>query len=274
MNKPEQAFLTVINWPIAFDESRRIDTLVGCAAMDLFQAKLASRRNLPGVMTSIDAALRQHVLNAMHAQGILCIAPTHNEILAYPKAEMAIGVDQFPDAEPARFVVETTDGNHWTFGADQVKLVVSGHIKFTTSNVQTDISSMMYVVTPESAMVKAMSSDGYHVNRNTKVTDLIDLHIRVEGRLKLVRLAGPRTRIGIVGDTARPSLLDNSRPVEMAQILMPEAQIDTEFHDFDPPSTVRRQSQKRGGRSGSLTMESWAFYSPWVGLIKQAMYGW
>ena len=60
----------------------------------------------------------------------------------------------------------------------------------------------------------------------------------------------------------------------MVQILMPDTQIDTEFHDFDPPSTVRRQARKSGGRSGSLTIESWAFYSPWLGLIKQAIYGW
>jgi len=275
MNKPEQAYLTVINWPSAFDENRRIEALVGSAAMDPYQAKLASRRNLPGVMATIDANVRGHILNAMHAKGILCCAPTHTEILAYPQPEIALGVDQFPDADPARFVVETTDGDHWTFGANQVKLVVSGHIKFTTAKVQTDHSSSMSVIAPvESALVKAISTDGYHVNRNTKVTDLIDLHIRVEGQLKLVRLIGPRTRIGIVGDNARPSLLDNARPVEMAQILMPDAQIDTEFQGFDPPGTIRRQAAKRGGRSGSLTMESWAFYSPWVGLIKQAMYGW
>ncbi len=272
------AYLTVINWPDRLSEDKRIEALVGSAAMDPFQAKLACRRNLPGVMATIDADVRSHIVNAMHTQGVLCIAPTHQEIMAYPQAELALGVEQFPDASPPSFVVETLDNNHWTFIADQVKLVVSGRIKLTTATVQTDHSASMRSTSPEYAMVHAMSNESAFINRNTKVTELMDLHIRIgegsQSQLKLVRLIGPRTRIGIVGDTSRRSLLDDSRPIEMAQILMPDAQFDTEFHDFDPPGNIRRLAAKKGRKSGSLTMESWDFYSPWVGLIKQAMYGW
>jgi len=278
MSTPPKAFLTVINWPSDFDEARRIETLVGAAAMDPYQARLASRRNLPGVMCTIESSLRQNILAVMHKAGVLSIAPTHEEILSYPQPERAIGVDQFPDADPPSFVVETSDGNHWTFRSDQVKLAITGHIRSTTTKIKSHQSGHtnlhIHGSALGSAMGNAMRHAEVHVNRNTKVTNLLDLHVKADGGLKLVRLVGPRTRIGIVGDGDRPSLLDNSRPAEMVQILMPDAHIDTEFHDFDPPSVVRRQSQKAGGRSGSLTMESWAFYSPWLGLIKQAMYGW
>lgn len=278
MNTNELAYLTVINWPTSFNEDRRIEALVGSAAIDPFQAKLATRRNLPGVMCPINTHDRPHILNALHAQGVLCLAPSHDEIMAYPQAQTALGVQQFPDAKPASFVVETGDGEHWTFRADQVKLIVYGHIKSTSTTVDVDHN------TPDAGGVAGSPSMStqVRVNRNTKLTELLDLHIRTDdqsasdtpGQLKLVRLVGSRTRIGIVGDTARPSLLDNSRPFEMAQILMPDADIDTEFQDFDPPGIIRRQSQKKTGRSGSLTMESWAFYSPWVGIMKQSMYGW
>ncbi len=274
MQKPETAYLTVIRWPGNFDEDAKVEALVGSAAMDPYQARLASRRNLPGVMTPIDALLRDNILEAMHARGVLSIAPTHSEILAYPQPEMALGVDQFPDADPPSFVVETNDGNHWTFRSDQVRLAVAGHIKATTTQIKSNPSSSSEFNAYSSAAGNAMRQTDAHVSRNTKVTNLLDLHIQTDAGLKLVRLVGPRTRIGIVGDNDRPSLLDNSRPAEMIQILMPDTDIDTEFHDFDPPSIVRRQSHKAGGRSSSLTMESWAFYSPWVGLIKQSIYGW
>ncbi|PCI10702.1 hypothetical protein COB72_02925 [bacterium] len=264
MNTDNIAYLTVINWPDRLSEDKRIEALVGSAAMDPFQAKLACRRNLPGVMATIDADVRPHILNAMHKHGVLCIAPTHDEIESYPQAQIALGIQQFPDADPARFVVELNNGKHWTFRPDQVKLLVSGHIKSSTTTVDVDHNA------PDSG---GMNTD-VRINRNTKVLDLLDLHIRVEDQLRLVRLIGPRTRIGIVGDTSRRSLLDDSRPIEMAQILMPDAQFDTEFHDFDPPGNIRRLAAKKGRKSGSLTMESWEFYSPWVGLIKQAMYGW
>ena len=264
MHKNQTAYLTIISWPAQFDESHKINALVRFAAMDPFQAKLASRRNLPGVMAPIESAMRGHIVNAMHGAGILCIAPTHDEIESYPQAQTAIGVQQFPDADPARFVVEIHNGEHWTFGPDQVKLIVSGHIRSTTTTVDVDHNA------PDSG---GMNTE-VRISRNTKVMDLIDLHIRVDDQLELVRLIGHRTRIGIVGDTARRSLLDDSRPIEIAQILMPDSPIDTEFQGFDPPGNIRRLSQKKSGKSGSLTMESWAFYSPWVGLIKQSMYDW
>ncbi len=274
VQKREIAYLTVINWPNEFNEDTRIETLVRAAAMDPYQAKLSSRRNLPGIMCTIDALLRDNILGEMHKAGVLCIAPTQSEIVGYPQPEFAVGIDQFPDAHPPSFVVETNDGNPWTFRTDQVKLAVAGHIKATTTRIKSTRSSYRKLNTFGSAVGNAMRQSDVHVSRGTKVTNLLDLHIQTDAGLKLVRLVGPRTRIGIVGDGDRPSLLENARPAEMIQVLMPDAQIDTEFHDFDPPSIVRRQSQKNSGRSGSLTMESWAFYSPWVGLIKQAMYGW
>ena len=230
-------------------------------------------------MASINTLDREPILNAMHALGILCIAPTHDEVLAYPQAEQVRSIQQFPDADPARFVVETNDNDHWTFGANQVKLVLSGHLKTTTSTIRNNKSSTSSLAAhPEIALVNALAHPGAYASRNTKVTPLLDFHIRLDDQpgspLKIVRLIGPRTSIGIVGDNAPPSLLDTSKPIEMAQILMPEAQFDTEFHDFDPPSSIRRTSSQAGGMSGSLTIESWAFYSPWVGIIKQSMYGW
>lgn len=273
MQKPETAYLTVISWPSNFNEDARIEALVGAAAMDPYQARLASRRNLPGVMCTIDALVRDDILGAMHKTGVLCIAPTQSEIMNYPQPELAIGVDQFPDADPPSFVVEANDNSHWTFRSDQVRLAIAGHIKATSTTIKSTRSSYRKLNTYGSAVGNAMRQSDVHVSRNTKVTNLLDLHIQTDAGLRLVRLVGPRTRIGIVGDGDRPSLLDHSRPAEMIQVLMPDAHIDTEFHDFDPPSTVRKQSRKAGGPSGSLTMESWAFYSPWVGLIRQAMYG-
>ncbi len=264
----------MINWPSRFTEANRVDALVGSAAMDPYQATQASRRNLPGVMCTIDALDRALILDSMHARGILCIAPTHDEVMSYAPPIGASSVKQFPGTNPARFEIQPHEGEPWTFEADQVKLVISGQIKGVKLKLN-DMPPSMATSDTERRDFQARPT------RTINITPLLDLHIRPNrpGQpaqpIKIVRLMGPRsTRIGIVGDDAPPSLLDNARPHEMAQILMPDAPIDQEFHDFDPPHWVRRMTTKAGGRNGSLSLESWAFYSPWLGIIKQSMYGW
>jgi len=271
-----KAYLTVISWPARFDEAGRVGALVDCAGMDLYQAKLASRRNTPGVMVSIDADARRVIVEAMHARGILCIAPTQQEIDAYPQPINALGIEQFPDADPARFVIKTVSVTPWTFTVEQVKLVVWGRLKSTNAKLKPGGSSGMRIaaISPEVALIKAMTSEGAYISKNIKVKEIMDLHITTENGLRLVRLIGPRTRIGIVGDDSRPSLLDETKPLDLIEALMPEAFIDGEFHDFDPPGAIRRESKKNNPSGSSATIECWSFYSPWVGLMKQAMYGW
>lgn len=274
MHASQTAYLTVINWPNSFSEADRVDALVGAAAMDPYQATQASRRNLPGVMCTINALDCGLILESMHARGILCIAPTHDEVMSYAPPIGAASVKQFTGTNPARFEAQPLDGTPWSFGADEVKMVVSGHVK----GVKVKLLEQSSPTSMHHANVKDY---GVRASRSISVTPLLDLHIRPnrsgqpDQPIQIVRLMGPRsTRIGIVGDDAPPSLLDNARPHEMAQILMPNAHIDQEFHDFDPPIWVRRMTAKAGGRNGSLSLESWAFYSPWLGIIKQSMYGW
>lgn len=264
---PRSAYLSVINWPDSFDEPARVSALVQCAGMDQYQAMLASRRNTPGIMTRIDSKMRQHVANAMLGRGILCIAPTHDEVAQYPQPDHAHGIEQFPDADPARFVVISESHAPWSFTGDQVKLVISGHIK----SIDTKVESSAF--TP----ISSASESGYdlpRVTRNINVTQLLDFHIKAENGIKLVRLIGKKTRIGIVGDDSPPSLLDDSRPIELVHILMPDVPIDTEFYDFDPPGNIRALALKKGGRSSELGLDAWSFYSPWVGIMKQSLYGW
>ncbi|MGV6814658.1 MAG: hypothetical protein ACWA5W_06570 [Phycisphaerales bacterium] len=283
MPSPLSAYLTVISWPQAFSEPDRIRALVECAQMDPYQAKLASRRNLPGIVTRLDPSTCRLAAASMQNRGVLCLNLTREDINNYPNPEFALGIEQFPDANPARFVVKSPTDAHWTFGADEVKLAICGYIKATSTSINADTSPLNIGTGPEFAVARAMTSDHAFVSRNTRMIQLLDLHIEIAGPpstsgapsgLRLVRLIGPHTRIGIVGDTGRPSLLDNSKPIEMVQILMPNAHIDTEFQDFDPPSDIRKLALKRGGKASELTLDSWGFYSPWIGLIRQTVFGW
>ena len=243
--------------------------------MDSYQAKLACRRNLPGIATRMDTLIGRRAADGMQSRGVMCLSLTNDQIKNYPVAEFALGIEQFPDADPARFVVKSPTDDHWTFGPDDVKLAIVGHIKTSSATIQTAApSTQMSAIIPEYAMMQSMSSENAYISKNTKITRLLDLHIQTKSGLRLVRLIGQRTHIGIVGANPRRSLLDDTKPNEMVQILFPNTPLDTEFHDFDPPGDIRKLALKNGGKASTLTLESWAFYSPWIGLIKQTVYGW
>lgn len=274
VSEPIHAYLTVISWPGGWGEPERVDALVEGAGMDLYQARLAARRNTPGIMRVVDAGMRGHVVAALQNRGVLCLAPTHGEVAGYPVAEVARGVEQFPDADPARFVTSTMRGQSWTFTAEQVRLIVWGRLKASSVTIHENrLPRITTTMHPEIAIGHVLAGDGAYSSKRIRVQEIIDLHVDTESGLRLLRLIGARTRVGIVGDDGRPPLPDGTRPLELMEALMPDARVDRAFHDFDPPHTLRKASRKAGHGASDMTMGYWSFYSPWVGLMDQALYG-
>ena len=273
MINEERAFLTVIAWPGGFGEQERAATLVECAGMDPYQAKLASRRNTPGIVRELDARFHDRVLHAMHDRGVLSIAPTQSEIDAYPEGELMLSIEQFPDADPARFVVMPREGEAWTFTSEQVWLVVAGRLRTTKVTIEEPENQSSGYYGVEADIVRRASEGPARASKQIRVQPAIDLHVRTERGPRVARLIGVRTRVGIVGDANRPSLLDNTPPLDMIEALMPHARVDREFLDFDPPSTLRKRVNKRGGDSNIEKPEYFAFYSAWIALIMSSLYG-
>jgi len=271
MSPELRAFLTVISWPTHFTENERVRALVECVGMDAYQAKLASRRNTPGIMREIDAQFRAPVLAALHARGVLSIAPIQLEIDSYPESDAVESIEQFPGANPPRFVVAPRLGEPWSFTSNQVWLVVSGRLRTTDVEIKSTDPGGLKFKSAQSEIFRHMTEGGAYANRKTKVRAVIDLHLRSDHGPRLVRLIGPSTRIGIVGDTNRPSLLDQTNPIDLIEALMPKARIDREFLDFDPPPSLRKKASRLGGDSNIEKLEFVSFYSAWVALIREAM---
>ena len=271
MGRDLHAFLTVISWPTDFSETEKANALVECVGLDPYHARLASRRNTPGIMREIDGAFRAQVLNALHARGVLSIAPTQAEIDAYPEAQPMLSIEQFPDADPARFVVAPRKGDAWTFTCDQVWLITCGRLRQTRVTIEDDANTAYGFESAHSELARRLSDGGPRASRKIRIQPVIDLHVRHGAHGRVVRLIGPRCRVGIVGDTSRPSLLDRTPPSDLLEAIMPHARIDREFLDFDPPASLRGRATKWGGDSNIEKLEYWSFYSSWLALIRIAM---
>lgn len=287
MSTVDRAYLSILGWPGDFDEARRVEALVGGAGMDPYLAGQMARREPPAIVHQFDGVVREDVVNALHAMGVLALAPSRSEIRAYPEPVVPQELERFPN-DPGAFAVRTRDGGAWTFRSEDVRLVVAGRVRqvgqvrhhkeggrgTAGAYLGTGIDGVV-----ASSVLRAMNDAptgwGSGTTRNTRAVDVIDLHAVVQGRPTLVRLTGPNTRVGVIGEERkRPSLLDEHRRVEDLRALMPGVAFDLGFENFNPPTDVEQQADAAGQGSSRLNPVAFHFYSVWSALLDRQVHGW
>jgi hypothetical protein len=282
MTQSDHAYLSVLSWPDGFTEAQKIEALVMAAALDLHQAKLATRRSTPGVICSIDTIIANDVLRVLHELGILALAPTQTQFARYPEPEQPNSVEAFPEKELAAFAVRTRDGGAWTFQAPELKMVVFGRARNSTTRINSSTSSgSSYASFGTSGIVAEIATSGDDApkyDRSMSVKPMLDLHIEQSTpsgiKPRLIRLIGGRTRIGLIGDgDPRPSLLEKSDPIKKLRELAPDARYELGFDSFSPPVDTQYRAIHGGCGSHRLSMEAFSFYSVWVALMNEMMNG-
>lgn len=284
MQRPDRAYLTILGWPDRLTQADRVEALVASAAMDPFMAGQVARRPTPGIVHHFDAAVRDEVLKVLHGLGVLALAPTLGEMMAYPAPEPVQWISRFTGMPPAMFAATGRDGGAWTFRAEDVRLVVVGKVR-VAGKLQVhrddgpDYQATFMVGGIEGVALRAVAEStddsggwGAGTTRNSRAVDMVDLHLTVNGNIRLVRLSGPATRVGLVGEErGRPSLLETRQASDMWRELLPDAPMDTGFDQFNPPPDVEAKGGKGAAR---LNPVAFAFYSVWVAMLDRAVRGW
>lgn len=286
MDTGERAYLSILGWPDGFDEHRRVEAMVSCAGMAPFIAGQMARRATPAIVHLFDSLLRDEVLGALHGLGVLALAPTRAEVSDYPRPVEPREVQRFGD-RPGAFAVHTRDGGMWSFHRDDVRLIVPGTVRQAgRARVHAEGGAMyagwhsfyFYEGMAAAAMQDALRDReggwGAGTSRNVRAVEVIDIHLRIAGEARLLRLSGATTRIGAVGETrARPSLLDEHRPIEALQSLMPNAPFELGFAGFNTPSDVEGMANAAGQGGSRLNPVAFHFYSVWSALIDRGLNG-
>lgn len=284
MHQPDRAYLSILGWPDRLTQADRVEALVASAAMDPFMAGQVVRRPTPGIVHHFDATLRDEVLGVLHGLGVLALAPTRAEMAAYPGPEAVQRVSRFTGMPPAMFAATGRDDGAWTFRAEDLRLVVVGKVR-VTGKLQVhrddgpDYQATFMVGGVEGVALRAVAEStddaggwGAGTSRNSRAVDMVDLHLTVNGTPRLVRLSGPATRVGLVGEErGRPSLLETQHAAGLWRELLPDAPMDTGFDQFNPPPDVEAKGGKGAAR---LNPVAFAFYSVWVAMLERAVRGW
>jgi len=288
MDTGDRAYLSILGWPSGFDENRRVESLVVCAGVAPFVAGQMARRETPAIVHMFDNVLRDEVLGALHADGVLALAPTRGEVKGYPEPIEPREVERFPDL-PGAFAVHTRDGGMWSFTTGDVRLVVAGTVRHTGKVRRHEDGGARYAGWhsfyglhhyPGAAAQEALrhaegSGWGAGSSKNTRALVMIDIHTVVDGEHRLLRLSGATTRIGVVGqERSRPSLLDQHKPIDEIQQLLAGAPVELGFDAFNTPSDVEGMADAAGQGGNRLNPVAFHFFSVWSALIDRRLHGW
>jgi hypothetical protein len=291
MEPSDRAYVSVLSWPPGWGHARRVEAMVRAGGMDPYDAGMMARRATPAIVQACDALVRGDILSELHRLGVMAVAPSRSELESYPRAETPARVTRFSGSPPRGFSVHTRDGGAWTFTPGDVRLVVAGMVravgKITRHSGGSNFNyaaGMAYggiggvgAMAAADAMDAETAGWGSNTSRNTRAVETIDLHLVMDGRIRVVRLAGGSTRIGEHGtERTRPSLIDTHRPVEDLKgwLAASGPVFDEWFPNFNTPADVEAVAARAGQSSSRLNPVAFDFYSVWVAMLDRAVRGW
>lgn len=267
----ERAYVSVLQWRDGSNEVEHVEALVASCALDPYDAQQRVRRGVPQVICRASPAEARVMLEEFARRGVLAFAPTRGEIagLGSPARVKRL----MPMHEGGGYVCEMWQGEGAAFRFSDVFCMVRAKIRSsrTTTSVEVDRDAERggYLVggIPGAMMAGAMSS---HVSRQTQtsVTDMLDLHLRDGGRL---RLDSTKFSFDVLGDQrAMGDHLNMELLCDRLRREMPRALFDRGFDAFVCP--VEFLSDRVRGM-GDVTIRTrsdagpFEFYSPWACLM-------
>ncbi|MEM9372451.1 MAG: hypothetical protein AAGA55_02305 [Planctomycetota bacterium] len=285
MDTTDRAYLSILNWPDGFDEDRKVETLVVCAGMAPYIAGQMARRATPAIVHLFDSLLRDDVVGALHAEGVLALAPTRSEIGGYPDPTEPREVERFPD-RPGWFALHDPDGSMWAFSEEQVRLIVAGTVRVSGRIRRPDDSGPKYAgwytfggiegmagAAVQEALRASEGGWGSGTSRGVRAVGVIDLHLHTDRGPRLVRLSGAAARLGVVGEErGRPSLLDDGKQIDAIRGAMPGAPYEGGFDAFNTPSDVEAMADAAGQGGSRLNPVAFHFFSVWSALIRRSLF--
>jgi len=272
-----KAFLSILSWPSRFTHHDRVEALVASAGMDPEQANIEAKIEPPTVVATVDAIIADEILRVLHNLGVLALAPSEDEMALYPDPEPIKRVARYPATNPTAFAADDNDEPAWTFTTNDIRLVVSGTARYTEIKTDAKRRSLGHHRFGSAASNMASSlTSGVKITKTerTRTKEIMDIHLFMNGKPRLLRLTGQRTLIRSLEELDdRPSLLAPPDPIELLEPHIPGVRIDRGFQSFHPPAKIRIRSGSSRHGAKKRTPEAFGFYSIWLAINDRMMRG-
>lgn len=279
MSVTERAYLSIVEWPDAFTEDRRVEAVVAAAGIDPGQAALAVKQKPPMFAHLINVLDRGPILQHLLEQGVLAIAPTRGELARMPEPIHAKRLAEAMGSEGRLYMVEPWRGESQGLRTNDIRLLVRASVRKAAPAARPD----RYGNLPNTAsglecgdggfaaaaLSGSMTGEGTDRSARLLTTEILDVYTSDKRR---IRINGDKFGFDVLGKdrsyTDRHNL--DELTIRLAE-LAPNAYIDQGFARFRPPPDVRPRSQPAGDAAPRADLAAFDFYSPWFALVYAAL---
>lgn len=271
----DRAYLSVIVWPGALDETARIGLLIEAAGLDPYNARLAVRRGEPQVSALIDAGDAPRAVGVLRGAGVEAVAPVRGAMASLPGAVRAMRAGH-PKSDPSRLALSFKgDGqgeSSVSFAPDEVSAVLRASVHGSKTTTDPDrgsgarVAGAMMLGGVLAGAVAASNSPGPDRRTTFSTIELVEVQLWDGRRYRLDGRAAPDSR-------SERLKSGKERMDELAAqlcALCPGAWADRRFGDFRcPPDVLQTATSVTGSRliqkkdDGPL----FEFYSAWTVLM-------
>lgn len=284
MSVDDRAYLSIAEWPSHWSEDDCIAGLTYATGLDPYNAELAVRRGVPGVVAMIPAAVRADALSILRQHRATALAPTREELETAPDPVEIKGLARRRGDRGIAWLVEPWRARPGheppPVLTPDVFLMVRASLRSTRtrradgrggSSVGPVAVGFMVGGVMGAAVGAAMSADGAgggDSSTSVAFAEMLDLYTTDGRRL---RITDSRFDYDAVLGRRAPTARENLDALTtLLQRDAPSAILDTGFADFRfPPDLLTRQSVSTS--RSSITHRSqhpaFEFYSAWAWLL-------
>ncbi|MEN0021130.1 MAG: hypothetical protein AAF747_09635 [Planctomycetota bacterium] len=272
-----RSYLSVVQWPDEWSEDDCIGALVHAGGGDVFIARQAVRRGVPGVVHRGDYDEIEAGARGVADMGAVAFAAHPAKMDGQPSAVQA---KQVLPAGPGRWEIDPwrrrrDDTTKHIIEPGELFLIVRGTTRSTTTRVGSDTGAAAGDAMLYGTGIAAMNAaDGAYGSRSssTEVSELLELQTR-DGRRYLIdgRKFNETSLHGDASLSARDACDLVMRTVAACS---PRALIDRSFNDFRcPPDILKRHfiGTSAGTVTKTGTGPAFEFYCRWVRLMYLTM---
>lgn len=281
---PGKAYLSILQWPDELDDDARVEALVAAAGLDPFLASQRVRRGTPLVACTVDADVRESVLDELRRRGVLAIAPSGDEIAAVPAPFRAKRLIRPEGAPKPMFLVEPWRGEPEGLLCEDVFLIIRARLDHSTTTAVSggDAPSSTYagwggilgggaVGTGVDMSVGDLTPTAQTTTRHG-FRHVLDLYTRDSRR---VRCDSDKFNFDVLGKNRGLTDLQNSRQLaDLIRAACPRASVDEGFPNFRASADILRSFSRTVGDATVTRRDdapAFEFYSAWSYCLHTAL---
>jgi len=256
--RQDRAYLSIMSWPPAFDQTKREDALATLPSIDRYKAKELSRRSVPAMCARLTLAAADEIVRQLRAWGVDAIAVPGDELVPRLNPPMVKAITCV-DPMLEDLTAELWHGPPTELHATQIVALVRGHARTPKAGSGGDLAVQMHQL--QGTWQAQDWNQGPTRRARLEVVEVLDIHMKNEQQL---RILGGKYSCECLGQEKAKTIRENVDA--MTGRLSEVAKINAD-RGFEHAMFLAEFARDFADGSNWRDLTGFSIYSAWLGYV-------